>query len=77
MASASLLQSRVIGRLPGALREVLGGPTDAQSALQFTRSAPGLTTALVGMSRVAHVEENLAVASRPPLSAESFASLFS
>jgi aryl-alcohol dehydrogenase-like predicted oxidoreductase len=77
MASASLLQSRVIGRLPVALREVLGGPTDAQSALQFTRSAPGLTTALVGMSRVAHVEENLAVASRPPLSAESFASLFS
>ena len=76
MASASLLQSRVIGRLPAALREVLGGPTDAQSALQFTRSAPGLTTALVGMSRVEHVEENLAVAARPPLSSEAFAAIF-
>jgi aryl-alcohol dehydrogenase-like predicted oxidoreductase len=76
MASGSLLQSRVIGRLPAALREVLGGPTDAQSALQFTRSAPGLTTALVGMSRMEHVEENLAVASRPPLSASEFGALF-
>jgi aryl-alcohol dehydrogenase-like predicted oxidoreductase len=76
MASASLLQSRVIGRLPAALREVLGGPTAAQRALQFTRSAPGLTTALVGMSRVEHVEENLAVAARPPLSPAAFASLF-
>ncbi|MEA2671182.1 MAG: hypothetical protein QOG45_1402 [Chloroflexota bacterium] len=76
MASASLLQSRVIGRLPAALRERLGGPTDAQSALQFTRSAPGLTTALVGMSRVEHVEENLALAARPPLSPDAFAATF-
>lgn len=76
MASASLFQSRVIGRLPASLREVLGGPTDAQSALQFTRSAPGLATALVGMSRVEHVEENLGVAGRPSLSAPEFASLF-
>ena len=75
MASASLLQSRMIGRLPAGLREVLGGPTDAQSALQFTRSAPGLTTALVGMSRVEHVEENLSLAARPPLSASAFASI--
>jgi len=76
MASGSLLQARVIGRLPAALRELLGGPTDAQSALQFTRSAPGLTTALVGMSRVDHVEENLALAARPPLDPDGFAALF-
>ena len=76
MASGSLLQGRVIGRLPAALREVLGGPTDAQSALQFTRSAPGLTTALVGMSRPEHVEENLALAARAPLDPEAFAGLF-
>jgi aryl-alcohol dehydrogenase-like predicted oxidoreductase len=75
MASASLLQARVLGRLPAALRELLGGETDAQSALQFTRSAPGLTTALVGMSRVEHVEENLALAARPPLDARAFAAL--
>ncbi|TME00353.1 MAG: aldo/keto reductase [Chloroflexi bacterium] len=76
MASGSLLQARVIGRLPEALRDLLGGPTDAQSALQFTRSAPGLTTALVGMSRVDHVEENLALAARPPLDPDGFAALF-
>ena len=76
MASGSLLQARVIGRLPAALRELLGGPTDAQSALQFTRSAPGLATALVGMSRVDHVEENLALVARPPLDPDGFAALF-
>jgi len=32
---------------------------DPQSAIQFVRSAPGITTALVGMSRVEHVDENL------------------
>lgn len=76
MASGSLLQARVLGRLPAAVRQALGGATDAQSALQFTRSAPGLATALVGMSRVEHVEEDLGVASRPPLSPSEFAALF-
>jgi aryl-alcohol dehydrogenase-like predicted oxidoreductase len=76
MASASLLQARVLGRLPAAVRQALGGATDAQSALQFTRSAPGLATALVGMSRVEHVEEDLGVAARPPLSASEFRALF-
>jgi len=32
---------------------------NAHSAIQFVRSAPGITTALVGMSRVEHVDENL------------------
>jgi len=43
VTSASLLQ----GRIPP--------PT----AIEFVRSKPGITTALIGMSRVEHVEENL------------------
>jgi aryl-alcohol dehydrogenase-like predicted oxidoreductase len=43
VASASLMQ----GRIP------------PQTAIEFARSIPGITTALIGMSRVEHVEENL------------------
>jgi aryl-alcohol dehydrogenase-like predicted oxidoreductase len=43
IASASLLQGRI----------------DPRAAIQSARSAEGITTALIGMSRVEHVEENL------------------
>jgi aryl-alcohol dehydrogenase-like predicted oxidoreductase len=45
VASATLMQAR----LP-----------DPRRALHFVRSTPGVAVALVGMSQVAHVEENLA-----------------
>ncbi len=68
-ASASLLQARLSRNLPGALRKALGASlSDAQRALQFTRSLTGVTSALVGMSDVRHVEENLQLARRPRLS---------
>jgi len=60
IASGSILQGEVARGLPEAIREALGSlGTDAQTGIQFVRSAPGVTTALVGMSRVEHVEENL------------------
>jgi aryl-alcohol dehydrogenase-like predicted oxidoreductase len=60
IASGSLLQGQVARGLPEAIRDALGSlTTDAQTGIQFVRSAPGVTTALVGMSRVEHVEENL------------------
>ena len=43
VASASLLQGRI----------------DPRAAIQFVNSATGITTALIGMSRVEHVEKNL------------------
>ncbi|MBI3734273.1 MAG: aldo/keto reductase, partial [Chloroflexi bacterium] len=65
-ASASLLQARLARNLPAGLRRALGADlSDAQRALQFTRSLPGVTTALVGMSDVGHVEENLRLAAQP------------
>jgi aryl-alcohol dehydrogenase-like predicted oxidoreductase len=67
VASASILQGQLSRRLPQALADALPGlDTSAQRALQFVRSTPGVTTALVGMSRPEHVEENLAVARLAP-----------
>jgi len=40
------------------------------------RSAPGITTALVGMSRIAHVEENLELAQVDPVTADQLLSVF-
>lgn len=76
IASASLLQGRVARGLPETLRKALGSlPTDAQTAIQFVRSTPGITTALVGMSNVNHVEENLQLVGIEPLAKEEFAVL--
>jgi aryl-alcohol dehydrogenase-like predicted oxidoreductase len=78
MASASILQARLSSGLPSIVGASLRGlRTDAQRAIQFTRSTPGIDVALVGMSNVAHVEENLEVAKIPPASAEEYLGLFS
>ena len=50
--------------------------SDAQRSLQFVRSTPGVTSALVGMKTAAHVRDNLALATRPHLAADQFAALF-
>ena len=78
IASASILQARLSHGIPDQIREPLGPlANDAQTAIQFVRSTPGITTALVGMSRVEHVEENLALVQVEPASLEKFAQLFS
>jgi aryl-alcohol dehydrogenase-like predicted oxidoreductase len=78
VASASLLQGKVARDLPERIREPLGSlSTDAQTALQFVRSTPGISTALVGMSRREHVEENLQLARLAPATAEDYSRLFS
>ena len=77
VASASMLQGRVARGLPDEVRKTLGSlPTDAQTAIQFVRSAPGITTALVGMSSVAHVEENLKLTEVEPVGTESFGQMW-
>jgi aryl-alcohol dehydrogenase-like predicted oxidoreductase len=78
MCSASILQAKLTQNLPSFVGEALVGlNTDAQRAIQFVRSTPGVTTALVGMSQRSHVEENLAVAKVPPASVEDFFKMFS
>ena len=75
--SASLLQGRLAGGLPEEVTSAFpeaDGP--AQCALQFSRSAPGMTTALVGVSSSEHAAENFALARVPPAPADSVLGLF-
>jgi aryl-alcohol dehydrogenase-like predicted oxidoreductase len=77
IGSASLLQSKLTAELPEAIAEAfVPAASDAERAIQFARSAPGLTSALVGMSTPAHVEQNLAVAGYPPLDTERYLEFF-
>ncbi|MGD0073786.1 MAG: aldo/keto reductase [Candidatus Binataceae bacterium] len=77
-ASASILQGRLAARLPDIVGAAMEGlATDAQRAIQFVRSTPGVDVALVGMKSARHVAENLEAAKRPPASADAFAKLFS
>ena len=78
VASASILQGKVAQNLPATIREPLGSlASDAQTAIQFVRSTPGITTALVGMSRRAHVEENLQLARIAPATTDDYQRIFS
>jgi aryl-alcohol dehydrogenase-like predicted oxidoreductase len=77
MASAAILQGQVARGLPEAIREPLGSlATDAQTGIQFVRSAPGISTALVGMSNVEHVEENLQLAGVRPAQPDDLLRVF-
>jgi aryl-alcohol dehydrogenase-like predicted oxidoreductase len=77
IASASLLQGQVARNLPKFVAEALGLENDAERALQFVRSSPGITTALVGMSRVEHVKANARLVGIPPATVDEFTKLFS
>lgn len=77
MTSGSILQARLAAGLPPIIEQTFKGlRTAAQRAIQFVRSMPGVTTALVGMSQGAHVEENLEVAKVAPATSEEFVGLF-
>ncbi len=78
MASASIYQGQLARNLPPLIGDFLPGlRTDAQRALQFVRSTPGIGTALVGMKSIAHVDENLELVARPSVPWEQFQRLFS
>ena len=76
VASAAMLQGQLSRNLPPFVANALGMKSDAERALQFVRSTPGITTALVGMSRAEHVRANLALVGVPPASQEQFSRLF-
>ncbi|MDZ8262376.1 aldo/keto reductase [Nostoc sp. ChiQUE01b] len=77
IASGSIYQAQVVGQIPEKISSAFGKNfrTDCQRALQYTRSAPGLLTALVGMKAPEHVEENLAITAFPSLKREKFQEL--
>ena len=77
VASATLSQARVLQEIPSAVAAQMPGlATNAQRAIQFTRSTPGISVALVGMGRREHVLENIGVARVPPLDRENYERLF-
>ena len=76
IGSASIMQSRLASGLPDHVREKLGMQTDAQRALQFSRSTPGVVVSLAGMGSPAHVVENLAVAGVPATEPDKYFKLF-
>lgn len=76
VASAAMLQGKLSRGLPSFVTAALGLQNDAERALQFVRSTPGIATALVGMSRVEHVRANLSLAGVSPASQDEFSRLF-
>jgi aryl-alcohol dehydrogenase-like predicted oxidoreductase len=76
MGSATLYQARLTQGLPDFVGSVLGMKTDADNSIQFARSAPGLTTALIGMGRAEHVTVNLKPALTHPTPIQEWKKLF-
>ena len=78
VTSASIGQGELAigGATPAAIDDVLAGETPAQRALNFARSAPGVTSSLVGASDVDHVRENVAAGTFDPLGASAFDATF-
>ena len=75
--SASLLQGRLAGDLPEEIVDAFPeAQTGGQRGLQFARSAPGMTTSLVGVSRIEHAKDNFALAGVPPAPPEKVMGLF-
>lgn len=79
IASAPLLHGRLPRlSLPQQLTRVFPhARTSAQICLEFTRSAPGVTAAVVGVTNEAHLEELLEIASQPKISEMEYVRAFS
>ncbi|MEF8856069.1 MAG: aldo/keto reductase [Haloplanus sp.] len=74
--SASLAQGDLLSGIPPAVDDELTGETPAQRAINFARSAPAVTCALVGTSDPDHVAENVAAGTFDPLGARAFDAVF-
>lgn len=76
ISSATLLQGQLTSSLPPFVSAALGLKNDLQRSLQFARSTPGITTALVGTSRPQHVREILEIISVEPAAREQYLKVF-
>jgi aryl-alcohol dehydrogenase-like predicted oxidoreductase len=62
VASAGLMHGQLTHDLPTQLREIFpAAATDAQRAIAFARTIPGVTSVLIGMRSPEHIRENLRV----------------
>ena len=76
VTSASIGQGDLAAAIPPEVDAELSGDTAAQRAINFARSAPGVTCSLVGMRSTNHVAENIAAGTFDPLGAATFDSIF-
>lgn len=77
MISAPMMQGRLANPIMPELADTLTGlDTDAQRALQFVRSSPGVGVALSGTSNAAHLDENLALLRVSPADGELVMGLY-
>jgi len=77
MASYGLAKGRLARECVDSLRRALPQfANDAQRALQFNRSTPGLGTRLAGISSPAHLDDLLAVARTPPMAKADYLRLY-
>ncbi|MBI4194044.1 MAG: aldo/keto reductase [Betaproteobacteria bacterium] len=77
MASHALAKGKLAHECAESVRHALPRfANDAQRALQFNRSTPGLGTSLVGISTPAHLDDLLQVAAAPPMARAEYLALF-
>jgi aryl-alcohol dehydrogenase-like predicted oxidoreductase len=76
VGSATLYQGRLAHGLPKFVGQTLGMKSDAENAIQFSRSTPGLAVSLVGMGRKEHVAANVKAGLLPPAKFEEWQRLF-
>lgn len=76
IGSSTLLQARLARDIPDRVKQVIGADSDLEAAIQFARSAPGLTTSLIGMGRPEHVRQNAPLGSVPAIEVAVWTSLF-
>jgi aryl-alcohol dehydrogenase-like predicted oxidoreductase len=74
--SASIAQGDLAASIPPDVDARLSGDTRAQRAINFARSAPGVTCSLVGAADPDHVAENVAAGTFEPLGAGAFDDVF-
>ncbi len=74
--SASLGQGELASGIPADVGAQVSGDTAVQRAINFARSAPGVTCSLVGMGTPDHVPENAAAGTFDPLGASAFDAVF-
>jgi aryl-alcohol dehydrogenase-like predicted oxidoreductase len=74
--SASIMQGQLAASVPDDIAAKLSGETSAQRAINFARSAPGVTCSLVGTGSVEHARENVDAGRYEPLGADAFDAVF-
>ncbi|WP_413436668.1 aldo/keto reductase [Sulfuriferula sp. GW1] len=77
MASHTLFKGHLASQAMDAVTQAMPMlENDAQRAIQFNRSTPGVGTTLVGVSTPVHLEDILAVAKLPPLDKTAYLKMY-